>query len=147
MDKRSDRYSQCVRALVGGNRTRSRLLPKKTRKSIRPFNRRRDFMKTKHQVREQFRTNVFNRDGNKCRICNDKHKLDAHHITDRHEMPSGGYVVENGISLCPVCHLKAEQYHMTDGAEFVPGFHPDELYQLIGSSKEIAFRCALARSR
>lgn len=26
--------------------------------------------------------------------------LDAHHITDRNEMPNGGYVPENGISLC-----------------------------------------------
>lgn len=73
--------------------------------------------------------------------------FDAHHITDRHDIPNGGYVSENGITLCPECHLKAERHHMTKGTEFVPGFHPDELYRLIGSSKEIAFRSALARGR
>jgi hypothetical protein len=53
-------------------------------------------------------------------------------------MPNGGYVKENGISLCPKCHLKAERFHMTNGKEWERGYHPIELYRLIGSSKELA---------
>jgi hypothetical protein len=62
--------------------------------------------------------------------------LDAHHITDRTQMPHGGYVKENGISVCEECHLKAEAFWSTGTA--VEGFAPDELYKLIGSSYEAA---------
>ena len=41
---------------------------------------------------------------------------DSHHITDRKEIINGGYVLENGISLCSACHWKAEQYHITGEA-------------------------------
>lgn len=51
-------------------------------------------------------------------------------------MPNGGYVKENGISLCPLCHMKAENFHLMGEAK--PGYSPDELYALIGSSKEKA---------
>ena len=54
-------------------------------------------MKGKQKVREDFRNSVFERDGHKCKICGSNDKLDAHHITDRNEMPNGGYVKENGI--------------------------------------------------
>lgn len=83
---------------------------------------------------------MFKRDGSKCRVCGwkptDDLHLDAHHITDRNEMPNGGYVKENGISLCPECHIKAEHFHST--GEALPGFSPDELYKLIGSNVELA---------
>ena len=65
--------------------------------------------------------------------------LDAHHITDRHEMPNGGYVLSNGITLCSKCHLDAEQYHITNGKYNVENFHPNDLYTVIGSSYEQAF--------
>ena len=57
-------------------------------------------------------------------------------------MPNGGYVLENGISLCDRdngCHWKAEQFHLTDGEDWEDGFHPNDLYDLIGSSYEEAF--------
>lgn len=41
-------------------------------------------------------------------------KLDVHHITNRKMMPNGGYVKENGITLCDcydVCHFRAEQFN------------------------------------
>jgi hypothetical protein len=63
-------------------------------------------------------------------------ELDAHHITDRNLMPHGGYVAENGISLCAGCHQLAEVYHSTGIA--AEGFHPDDLYRIIGSSLEKA---------
>lgn len=45
-------------------------------------------------------------------------------------MPNGGYVRENGISVCTDCHLLAED------AE--PGYEPEVLYEKIGSSYEYA---------
>ena len=93
----------------------------------------------KKRIREQFRTSVFKRDKNRCRVCsNSTGPLDAHHITDRNEMPHGGYVKENGIALCPECHEKAEVYHSTGKA--LPGWSPDDLYRLISSSHAMATR-------
>lgn len=98
----------------------------------------------KKQIRENFRNSVFERDGHKCRICNRSDvKLDAHHIIDRHEMPNGGYVKENGITLCDTengCHMKAELYHISEHKEWVDGFHPSDLFKLIGSNEELAVR-------
>lgn len=98
-------------------------------------------MKQKHAIRAKFREVVFTRDNNKCRVCKATGKLDAHHITDRTELPNGGYVLENGISLCEPCHIKAEHWHAT--GEALPNFHPDDLYILIGSTKEKAIAASL----
>lgn len=92
----------------------------------------------KKEKRIKFREGVLNRDGNRCRVCkrNDV-KLDAHHITDRNEFENGGYVLENGITLCDYdggCHMKAEKFHMSNGRESVLGYTPDDLYLLIGSN-------------
>ena len=95
-------------------------------------------MKTKQQIRDEFRQSVFKRDNYRCKCCNETGDLDAHHITDRHLMPNGGYVKENGISLCPKCHLLAEKFHMTNGKEWEPHMHPNDLYELIHSSQELA---------
>lgn len=101
----------------------------------------------KKEVRKLFRNSVFNRDKNCCKYCGagpfetPEDHLDAHHITDRNDMPNGGYVLENGISLCKdKCHINAEMYHISDGDEWIPGMHPDDLYKLIKSSKELAIR-------
>ena len=68
--------------------------------------------------------------------------LDAHHITDRNPMPNGGYVVENGISLCDDgCHILAEVFHQTGSPH--PGYAPADLYAKIGSSYEQAQRASL----
>ncbi len=95
----------------------------------------------KKRTRQEFRDAVFKRDGNKCRCCGwslfqDGVQLDAHHITDRNLLSNGGYVKENGISLCPGCHEKAEVFHSTGTA--LPGWSPDDLYAKIGSSRELA---------
>jgi len=97
----------------------------------------------KKQVRNKFRTDVFKRDNYTCKIagCGAKDDLDAHHITDRNDMPNGGYVLSNGITLCRhKHHIMAEKFHMTDGKEWEEGFHPDDLYNLIGSSYDQAVR-------
>lgn len=91
----------------------------------------------KKAVREAFRNSVFKRDGNRCVMCGKKDdKLDSHHIIDRHEMPDGGYTLDNGITLCAGedkdnCHYKAEVYHSTGTA--YPGYSPENLYSKIKS--------------
>lgn len=123
-------------------------------------------MSNKKEIRKKFKNDVYKRDKFTCRHCGLKYSeeeaeahLDAHHITDRNEMPNGGYVKENGISLCKYvqshpgkelshsteegsCHMKAEKFHITGGKEWEPGMHPDELYKLIGSSKEEAVKAS-----
>ena len=92
-------------------------------------------MKQKQMVRALFRDAVFNRDRHKCVFCDVTENLDAHHITDRNEMPNGGYVVQNGITLCEKHHMDAEKFHITGGKEWVEGMHPDDLYAKVGSNK------------
>lgn len=93
----------------------------------------------KKKIRENFRNEVFKRDKYKCLICKSNENLNAHHIIDRNEIVSGGYVKENGITLCEdVCHIKAEQFHITKGESWIDGFHPNDLFKLINSSYDIA---------
>lgn len=97
----------------------------------------------KKQKRNLFRDGVFERDNHKCKMCGKKENLDAHHITDRKELPNGGYVLSNGISVCDICHLKSEQYHMSFGKHHIEGFHPNDLYKKINSSYEEAYQDSL----
>ena len=92
----------------------------------------------KKAIRASFRDAVFSRDGHKCVMCPGNEHLDAHHITDRNDMPNGGYVADNGITLCPNCHLEAEVYKDTQN----PAFSPDRLYKLIGSSRQAALQAS-----
>jgi 5-methylcytosine-specific restriction endonuclease McrA len=94
----------------------------------------------KKQTRQRFRDLTFKRDGHKCRVCGLGGTLDAHHIIDRHDLPNGGYVPENGISLCPDCHLKAEAWHSTGTA--ILGYHPEDLFTLIGSDLDKAIEAS-----
>ena len=93
----------------------------------------------KKKIREEFRVSVFKRDKFKCVFCSESNNLDAHHIVDRHEMPNGGYVKENGITLCSKHHLDAEQFHISNGLNWITDMHPNDLYKLINSSFEEAF--------
>lgn len=95
----------------------------------------------KKMIRKSFRDSVFQRDMYRCKTCGfdskkDEALIDAHHITDRNEMPNGGYVKENGITLCHPCHEKAESFHKTGIS--LPGFSIEELYKKINSTLEIA---------
>lgn len=65
-------------------------------------------MEPKLLTRDEFRTAVFARDKNKCVACNNP-AVDAHHVIDRSLWETGGYYIDNGVSLCAECHLKAEQ--------------------------------------
>lgn len=112
----------------------------------------------KKEIRANFRRTVFSRDGYKCLCCGKKGKdrqggdewmkyhpkssinelvdLDSHHIVERSLIEHGGYVSQNGISVCDACHLNCEAYWMT--GEPVPGYSIEELFKLIGSSEELA---------
>lgn len=102
----------------------------------------------KHKsLRANFRKAVFERDNYTCQICGRNYKseeaeeyLDAHHITNRKNFVNGGYVKENGISLCKhgerSCHWKAETWNMFDFG--IEGLSPIDLYQKICSSLLIA---------
>lgn len=103
--------------------------------------------------RAAFRRSVFERDRYTCRVCGKQwsptdadpadHRINAHHITDRSSMPNGGYVPENGITVCEdPCHLRVERFHLEGHAD--PGLHPDDLYAKIGSSYEGARRASEA---
>ena len=92
----------------------------------------------KKLIRKNFREAVFSRDNHCCVFCDCKENLDPHHITDRHNFKNGGYVLENGITVCEIHHLECEQYHISKGKSWVEGKHPDDLYKLINSSYELA---------
>lgn len=101
----------------------------------------------KKAIRKAFRDACYKRDSFKCVMCKFKsstdkaeQELDAHHITDRNELPNGGYVKENGISLCADCHIKAEEFHSTGIAH--PGYSIDDLYKAIGSNLEKAIEAS-----
>lgn len=100
----------------------------------------------KKEIRKKFKKDVFKRDKYTCRVCNKKYTiytaddfLDAHHIVDRSELVFQGYTIYNGISVCiKDCHFRVEKFHITEGEEWETGLHPDDLYKMIGSSKELA---------
>lgn len=100
-------------------------------------------MESKKVIRKLFRDACYKRDGFRCAVCGMKsskdkaeQELDAHHIVNRKEMPNGGYVQENGISLCSSCHQKAEVFHSTGTP--MSGYSVEELYKKINSSYEKA---------
>lgn len=101
----------------------------------------------KRRRRARFRSEVFTRDGYTCVACGfedpEAEHLDARHIIDRNEMPNGGYVAENGISLCPECHRKAEVWHASDKMHCRKGYHPLSLFYRIDSSPEQARQASL----
>lgn len=109
-------------------------------------------MKIKQQIRDKFRNDVFERDNYKCVICGESDvKLDAHHITNRKLIINGGYVKENGITLCDTwngCHFKAEQFNclytekyiIETKGNYLIEFTSENLYKKINSSYEIAYK-------
>lgn len=104
-------------------------------------------MSNKKLIRKYFRDDCYKRDKFRCAMCKIRpllkdveKELDAHHITSRDSMPNGGYVLQNGISLCSNCHLKAEEFHSTGIAHL--GYAPDDLYKVINSSLEKAIEAS-----
>ena len=84
---------------------------------------------------------MFARDGGKCVICQ-SNAVDAHHILDRKLFPDGGYVEDNGASVCSTCHsscettlISVEELRKAAGITNVvlpPGFDPSKRYSKWG---------------
>lgn len=54
----------------------------------------------------EWRWAVIDRAENKCVICGDDQRLEAHHINAYHSNPSIRYDVDNGVALCHEHHKK-----------------------------------------
>jgi hypothetical protein len=54
-----------------------------------------------------WRTSVFERDNYKCQGCGTSKDLQAHHIEHWKDCVDKRFDVDNGITLCKKCHLKA----------------------------------------
>jgi len=92
--------------------------------------------------RNQFERDVLARDSHICQVC-EKPATTAHVITARRSMPVGGFVPSNGIALCRICHLIAKDSHRFGDQKY----KPEVLYELIGSSFEMAMQEALEHSK
>jgi hypothetical protein len=83
--------------------------------------------------RDDFREGVFARDGHKCVVCGTT-ALDAHHILERRLWgESGGYFLDNGVSVCETHHLACERTDISveeirEYAGIVKKVIPDHLY-------------------
>jgi predicted restriction endonuclease len=98
-------------------------------------------VRKKHQLRQRFNEKCLKRDNYTCMMCGlTDRTLDVHHIMNRGDMPNGGYVPENGITLCPICHVRAESTYFN--ALSIVGFSVTELYEKIGSSFEKALKAS-----
>lgn len=80
----------------------------------------------KKEIRAKFRNDCIKRDGG-CKMCHKVTDLEVHHIMNRNLMPYGGYVKENGITLCATHHKYVEDNSIIQ-----------ELYDMIGSSYDKA---------
>jgi len=60
-------------------------------------------------TRDEFRNEVFKRDNNQCVICGESTDIVAHHIIERRLWSDEGYYRDNGATICPIHHLRAEQ--------------------------------------
>ena len=88
----------------------------------------------KKAIRKSFRDAVFKRDKNKCKVCGAKElTIDAHHIINRELCKDGGYTIDNGITLCYNCHLKAESFFQNSGGDH--NYSPANLLKLIKSDR------------
>lgn len=76
-------------------------------------------------TREEFERRVFERDGNKCVICGAP-PADAHHLIERSLWTGAeekqGYLLDNGVSVCPKHHIAAEK-------DFIP---PQAFRRVVG---------------
>ena len=91
--------------------------------------------------RSVFSEKVFEADNHTCIMCGAA-AVDAHHLFNRNLWSDGGYHVDNGVSLCGDCHLKAERNEYTveelraaAGRKLLmpPGFSYKEKYDTWGN--------------
>ncbi len=66
-----------------------------------------------------WRIKVFKRDFFTCKLCGRKDGLQAHHIRRWADYPTLRYVVDNGITLCDVCHANVKDREDEHAAIFI----------------------------
>ena len=54
----------------------------------------------------KWRSQVIKRDNHKCKLCGNSKNLVAHHIIEAQNNPSIKFEINNGITLCNICHIK-----------------------------------------
>ena len=59
---------------------------------------------------KQWRKEVLTRDNNTCQECGKTDQLEAHHIIEWAELEEHRTDVDNGITLCTLCHSKKHPY-------------------------------------
>ena len=59
---------------------------------------------------KKWRTNVFERDNYTCRECGDNNYVTAHHIKSFAKYIDLRYDIDNGLTLCELCHSKTDNY-------------------------------------
>ncbi len=92
--------------------------------------------------RETAKLLTFKRDNDKCVVCGNVAQ-DAHHLLERRLWPCGGYFIDNLVSLCGPCHIKAETTELSveQLREFAgikkvvvpPHLYPDQIYDKWGN--------------
>jgi 5-methylcytosine-specific restriction endonuclease McrA len=102
-------------------------------------------LKAKQRFLDSFQDAVFKRDHNKCAHCGSADGITFFLISPRGEMPNGGYVLENAVTLCHDCYKRAKYFYgkMPDNAWRYPDHDPRELYKLIGSDFDMALEASL----
>ena len=53
-----------------------------------------------------WRKKVYRRDDYTCQMCSSRKKIEAHHIKTWSEFPQLRFDVNNGVTLCRLCHRK-----------------------------------------
>jgi 5-methylcytosine-specific restriction endonuclease McrA len=101
----------------------------------------------KKLARQKFRDEVLKRDRSLCAICKTPDNVEIHHITDRTQIPGGGYVRENGITLCKEHLEQAELYLHSESGEMeedaeLGALVPKKLYLKIGSNYDKALKAS-----
>lgn len=99
----------------------------------------------KKLARQKFRDQVLKRDRGLCAICKSPDNVEIHHITNHTLMPGGGYVRENGITLCKEHLEQAELYLHSESDALAEdaglgALAPKKLYLKIGSNYDKALK-------
>jgi len=74
--------------------------------------RERNRLSLKHSL-HRWRTSVIERDNYKCIICEEKDKLEVHHLDGYHWCKSRRYDIDNGVTLCSECHKEFHSIYTT----------------------------------
>ena len=67
---------------------------------------------------KKWRYLVYKRDAFTCRLCGSNNDLQAHHIKRWSEFPTLRFVVNNGITLCKLCHTLVKDREAEHEAQF-----------------------------